>query len=155
MTSLNELTNTHRPSKSKRRVGRGSGSGHGKTSGRGQKGAGARSVYKRRLTYEGGQFRLFMKLPIRGFSNHRFSTRYHVINIGMLDKMFEDGATISEQVLRERGYVTGKSAGVKLLGQGELTKKFTIQVQAASQSAQDKVQASGGTIEITGPNKGT
>src|SRR5437762_3354277 len=95
MFSLESLKNTSRPRKNVKRVGRGLGSGLGKTCGRGEKGAGSRSGYKRRHTYEGGQFRLFMKTPIRGFNNAQFCTEYEPVNLGQLNAMYEDGEVVN------------------------------------------------------------
>jgi len=141
MLNLSHMENTH-GRKKRKRVGRGTGSGMGKTSGRGEKGAGSRSGYKRRLGYEGGQFRLFMKLPERGFSNVRFAKRLDTINLGQIDTLFEDGETVDEQSLRKRGFFNGKTYGIKLLGKGELTKKVTIEVDDISVGARDKLRKS-------------
>lgn len=139
MVSLNSLRNTSRPAKKRKRVGRGIGSKMGKTCGRGEKGAGARSGYKRRYGKEGGNMPLFMKLPIRGFNNARFRREYHVVNLKQLNEMFQDGETVSLQTLKERGFITGQSHGVKLLGNGELTKKLKIHVHAMSDTAREKL----------------
>jgi large subunit ribosomal protein L15 len=139
-TTLNELTNASRPYKRAKRVGRGSGSGLGKTCGRGEKGAGSRSGYKRRLGYEGGQFRTFMKLPIRGFSNARFRKAYHTVNLGQIEAVFEDGEVVNAHTLAERGFLSGTTYGIKILGDGELHKKVTIEVAALSDSAREKLQ---------------
>lgn len=139
MFTLESLKNTSRPKKSSKRVGRGLGSGLGKTCGRGEKGAGARSGYKRRHTYEGGQFRMFMKMPIRGFSNARFRTEYQAINLSQIDKMFEDGDVVNFASLVERGFIKGRNVLVKILGNGELTKKVKIEADAFSKSAEEKL----------------
>lgn len=148
MSSLHTLQNTTRPFKKRKRVGRGLGSGTGKTCGRGEKGAGSRSGYKRRHTYEGGQFRLFMKLPQRGFNNARFRTEYEVINLGQIDTLFNNGDTVNLETLRARGVVSGNRDGIKLLGDGDLTKKVTIEVDVASQSAQEKLTKSHSTLKL-------
>ena len=140
MHKLNNLKNTTKVIKARRRVGRGIGSGVGKTCGRGEKGAGARSGYKRRLGYEGGQFRTFMKLPIRGFSNARFRKRLDSINLGQIEKLYADGETVNVETLRSHGFINGKSHGLKILGEGELTKKVTIEADKISSSAKDKLQ---------------
>lgn len=142
-TTLNTLKDTTRERKSRRRVGRGIGSGLGKTCGRGEKGAGSRSGYKRRLGYEGGQMRLFMKMPIRGFSNARFRKPYDVVNLGQINEMYEDGETVSFETLIERGFLSGPTYGVKILGNGDLTKKVTIEASAFSESAREKLQRAG------------
>lgn len=140
MISLSNLKNSSRPRRKVKRVGRGPGSGLGKTCGRGEKGAGARSGYKRRDGYEGGQFRLFMKLPIRGFSNARFRKAYDVVNLGQISAAFNDGEVINAQALADRGFLSGTTYGIKILGDGELTKKVTIEVAALSASAREKLQ---------------
>jgi large subunit ribosomal protein L15 len=139
MISLDKLKNTTRPAKARKRVGRGLGSKTGKTCGRGEKGAGARSGYKRRLGKEGGNMPLYMKLPIRGFNNARFRREYDVVNLDQLNDMFKDGETVSIETLRERGFISGQTNGIKLLGNGELTKKLTIRVQAMSDTAREKL----------------
>jgi large subunit ribosomal protein L15 len=121
-------------------VGRGPGCGLGKTCGRGEKGAGARSGYKRRFGYEGGQFRTFMKMPHRGFNNARFRRAYDTVNLGQLDFMFEDGDIVNLDTLHDCGFLSGPSYGVKILGDGELTKKVTIHAAAFSDSAREKLK---------------
>lgn len=148
MTSLDKLQDVSRERKKRKRVGRGVGSGIGKTCGRGEKGAGARSGYKRRYGYEGGQFRLFMKLPIRGFSNARFKNEYEIVNLGQINEMFEDGETVSAQTLTEKGFLRSREPRVKILGNGELTKKVKIEAAAISSSAQDKLQKAKISVEI-------
>lgn len=140
MITLDTLKNTSRPFKRRKTVGRGTGSGLGKTCGRGEKGAGARSGYKRRLGYEGGQFRTFMKLPIRGFSNARFRRAFDVVNLGQINDAYEDGEIVNAQTLADRGFLSGCTYGIKILGKGELHKKVTIEVAALSESAREKLQ---------------
>jgi large subunit ribosomal protein L15 len=148
MRGLAQLTNAFRRFKRTKRVGRGPSSGMGKTSGRGHKGAGSRSGYKRRHTYEGGQFRLFQKLPQRGFSRARFRRELHSINLGMIDRYFQDGEAVNEETLRARGLVSGKCWGIKILGKGALSKKLTqVEVTAVSASAKQALEAAG--IEVT------
>lgn len=139
MTDLNTLRDTHRPSKTRKRVGRGIGSKHGKTCGRGEKGAGARAGYKRRYGKEGGNMPIFMKTPIRGFSNARFRTEYDVINLDQIDAVFKDGEVVSVETLKQRGFINGKSKGIKILGKGELKKKLKIQASAISEGAREKL----------------
>lgn len=141
MITLSTLKNTTRTELRSKRVGRGIGSGVGKTCGRGQKGAGARSGYKRRFGYEGGQFRTFMKIPQRGFSQARFRKPYHVINLFQINEMFEDGETVNLESLAERGYLSGKTYGIKILGSGEITKKLTIEAHALSDCAREKLNS--------------
>ncbi len=148
-TTLHSLENPTRPFKKRKRVGRGLGSGTGKTCGRGEKGAGSRSGYKRRLGYEGGQFRLYMKLPQRGFSNARFRTEYEVINLGQIDAVFKDGAIVNAQTLKAHGLLSGNRHGIKLLGEGKLTKKVHIEVDAASATAKEGVAKSHSTLKLS------
>lgn len=148
MITLNTLKDSTRKRKPRKRVGRGIGSKHGKTCGRGEKGAGSRSGYKRRLGKEGGQMPLFMKLPLRGFSNAQFRRAYDVINLDQIEAVFQDGETVNELTLRERGFISGKTNGVKLLGNGELTKKVIIQVHAMSDSAREKLTRAKISFEI-------
>lgn len=140
MISLSTLTNSSRGRRKVKRVGRGVGSKRGKTCGRGEKGAGSRSGYKRRFGYEGGQFRTFMKLPIRGFNNARFRKAYDTVNLGQINAVFQDGEVVNAQSLADRGFLCGATYGIKLLGDGEITKKVTIEVAALSATAREKLQ---------------
>lgn len=137
MITLHELENTTRPSQKRKRVGRGLGSKLGKTCGRGEKGAGSRSGYRRRLGKEGGNMPLFMKLPIRGFNNARFRRSYEVVNLEQLEEMFEEGDVVTIDTLRACGFISGPTHGMKLLAEGELTKKLTIRLQAISRRARE------------------
>lgn len=139
MKSLATLKNETRPKQARKRVGRGLGSGLGKTSGRGEKGAGARSGYKRRHGYEGGQFRTFMKLPIRGFSNETFRKRLDFINLNQISDLYNDGEVVNVETLFEKGFLTSSTYGIKILGNGEITKKVTIEAHAASSGAREKL----------------
>lgn len=150
MLSLGSLKNTTRPKKNVKRVGRGLGSGLGKTCGRGEKGAGSRSGYKRRYTYEGGQFRMFMKMPIRGFNNYEFRTNYKVVNLGQINDMFEDGETVNIQSLIEKGLFKGRNFKLKVLANGELTKKVNIEADAFSNTAIEKLQHAKINFRTTG-----
>lgn len=148
MLTLNTLKNESRPKKAPKRVGRGSGSGLGKTSGRGNKGDGSRSGRKQRHSYEGGQFPLFRKLPVRGFSNAEFKTKYYVLNLQEINKMFVDGETVSEITLREKGILKGRFDGIKILGNGTLDKKVTIEAHGYSASAKEKLDAAQVTYSL-------
>lgn len=145
--TLNSLHNETRAFVKRKRVGRGQGSGLGKTCGRGQKGAGARAGYKTRIGYEGGQMRMFMKLPIRGFSNARFRRALHTVNISDIEATYEDGESVTIETLAERGFIKGRTYGVKILGNGQLTKKVTVEVDAVSESA--RARFSEAKIELT------
>ena len=134
---------THR----RKRVGRGSGSGLGKTSGTGHKGQKSRSGVSIPATFEGGQLPLYRRLPKRGFSNSKFKTEYAVINVSDLN-VFEDGTVVSPALLKETGMVKNQLDGIKVLGNGSLEKKLTIQANKFSKSAVEKIEASGSKIEV-------
>jgi large subunit ribosomal protein L15 len=137
--------------KKRKRVGRGRSSGHGKTSGRGMGGQRSRSGDSGGGLYEGGQMPLFRKLPRRGFSNARYKTRYAVVNVGALQTAFEDGATVDPAALLRAGVLAKLlDDGVKVLGNGELTRPLTVKANAFSKSAIAKIQAAGGTVETIG-----
>lgn len=140
--------------KPKKRVGRGVGTGHGKTSSRGAKGqwssAGAK---KPAALFEGGQMPLFRRIPKRGFSNAIWANRYHVVNVGDLDGAFADGATVDQESLRKVGLAKGPADGVRILGEGELTKRLVVRASHFSKSAAEKIQAKGGTAEVIPPPK--
>jgi large subunit ribosomal protein L15 len=138
---------TRRPRK--KRVGRGPGSGHGKTSSRGSKGQYASAGAKKPcFTFEGGQMPLFRRIPKRGFSHETWDRKYHVVNIGDLDKHFKDGDTVDAEALKKVGLAKGPSDGVRVLGTGELAIKLTVKVHHVSKSADEKIKAKGGTTEI-------
>jgi large subunit ribosomal protein L15 len=127
----------------RRRVGRGSGSGHGKTCGRGHKGAGSRAGSTSVTLYEGGQMPLFRRLPKRGFSNYKFATRCEIVNVCQLER-FEDGATIGVEQLSVAGLIGSDKSKVKILGKGDLTKKLQVTAHKFSKNAEQKITASGG-----------
>lgn len=139
MTSLEKLKDTSRSRRAIKRVGRGPGSKRGKTCGRGEKGAGSRSGYKRRWGYEGGQMRLHMKLPKRGFSNVRFSKKFDSINLLQIEALYKDGEVVNAETLYKHGLISSRAHGVKILGEGELKKKVTIEVDSISASAREKL----------------
>jgi large subunit ribosomal protein L15 len=130
-----------------KRLGSGESSGHGKTSGKGHKGQKARSGGSLRLGFEGGQMPLIRRLPKRGFNNSNFAVRYATVNLSDLEK-FEAGAEINETVLREKGLVRGKLGGVKILGNGDLTKALTITATKVSAAAREKIEKAGGSITL-------
>lgn len=144
---LYELSPAPNSNKKAYRKGRGAGSGNGKTSGKGHKGQNARSGGGVRPGFEGGQMPLYRRLPKRGFTNI-FSTKYAVINIRDLEERFEDNATIDTQAIINSGLVKKVLAGIKLLGNGELSKKFNVTVAAFSKSAKEKIEKAGGRIEV-------
>ena len=144
---LHELERNIGATHAKKRVGRGSGSGLGKTSGRGQKGQKARSGGSINPVFEGGQLPLYRRIPKRGFKNAMFKTRYAVINVEELN-VFEDGTVVSPALLKEAGIIKNQLDGVKVLGNGKLEKKLTIQANKFSTSALDKIKESGSKAEV-------
>ena len=128
------------------RRGRGHGSGNGKTAGKGHKGQKARSGAPR-IGFEGGQMPLYRRIPKRGFKN-RNSKEIVAINLSVLDKKFEDGATVDVEALIKAGIIDAAKDGVKILGNGEITKKLTVKVNAYSEAAKAKIEAVGGTAEV-------
>lgn len=144
---LHELEKNIGAKHSKKRVGRGSGSGLGKTSGRGQKGQKARSGGSINPVFEGGQLPLYRRLPKRGFSNYPFKKEYAVINLSDLN-VFEDGTVVTPALLKERGIVKKQLSGIKVLGEGQLDKKITVQAHKFSKSALDKINESGSKAEV-------
>ncbi|HWI56257.1 MAG TPA: 50S ribosomal protein L15 [Bacillota bacterium] len=131
----------------RKRLGQGESSGHGKTSGRGGKGQTARSGSSIRIGFEGGQMPLIRRIPKRGFNNARHTTRYVPVNLEALNS-FEDGARVDETALRSVGLANGKSAGIKILGVGQLTKKLTVSAHAFSATARAQIEAKGGVCEL-------
>ncbi len=143
---LNELSPAKGSRKAKKRIGRGPGSGWGTTAGRGTKGENARSGGGVSPGFEGGQMPLQRRLPKRGFTNI-FAKRIATVNIRDLAG-FEGGSVVDEKLLREKGLVKNKADGVKLLGQGEISKPLTIKVNRVSQSARAKIESAGGSVEV-------
>lgn len=128
-----------------KRLGRGEGSGHGKTSGKGHKGQKARSGGGIRIGFEGGQMPLYRKLPRRGFNNKNFKTTFQLVNVGDLEAL--EGNTVDRESLVAAGLIRDNDEGVKLLGEGEVSKAFTVKVCKVSASAKSKIEAAGGKIE--------
>ena len=143
---LNELSPAVGSTKEAYRKGRGAGSGNGKTAGRGHKGQKARSGGGTRIGFEGGQMPLARRIPKRGFNNI-FAKPLEAINVSVLDK-FEDGAVVDAKALLEKGILSKCEYGVKILGNGEITKKLTVQASAFSASAKEKIEAAGGKVEV-------
>ena len=139
----------------KKRVGRGIGSGHGKTATRGAKGQWASAGAKKpAVMFEGGQMQLFRRIPKRGFSHATWDKYYHAVNVGDFDARFNDGDTVDPEALKKAGLAKGPADGVRVLGDGELTKKLTVKAHHFSKSAKEKITAKGGTAEIIpGPKK--
>lgn len=145
---LHELQPAEGSKQSPKRVGRGIGSGLGKTSGKGHKGQKARSGGGKGPYFEGGQTPLQRRMPKRGFSNARFKVEYTEVNVGLLDR-FNAEDVITPEFLIEQGLVKQvKNGGIKILGNGEVTKAFKVQTNAISQAAQAKIEAAGGSVEV-------
>ena len=142
---LSNLTNTAGARERRKRVGRGCGSGMGKTSTRGHKGQAQRKGHKQKLQFEGGQMPLVRRIPKRGFNNAAFNAKALGVNVSTLEKKFEAGAEITVEALAKAGLSDNKRPKIKILGQGELTKKFTVKVPCSA-SAKAKIEAAGGTV---------
>ena len=146
---LNQLTATPGATKERKRIGRGYGSGNGKTAGKGHKGQKARAGHGQQPGFEGGQMPLQRRVPKRGFNNI-FAKEISAVNVAALDKAFEDGTTVTVESLVEKGLVKKAKDGVKILGNGELTKKLNVSVHAYSEAAKQKIEAAGGKAEVIG-----
>ena len=144
---LQELQPAVGASKKPYRKGRGPASGNGKTAGKGHKGQNARSGGGVRPGFEGGQLPLYRKLPKRGFKN-RFATHYAIVNVGTLNAKFENGETVTIEALLEKGILKNALDGLKVLGDGELTKNLTVEAAIFSQTAKEKIEAAGGKAEV-------
>lgn len=129
-----------------KRLGCGESSGHGKTSGKGHKGQKARSGGSIRLGFEGGQMPLIRRIPKRGFNNSAFRTNYAVVNVSSLDERFEVDTSIDTTILRDAGLVRGNFDGIKILGDGSLTKRLIISADKVTASARKKIEDAGGTV---------
>ncbi|NLO98186.1 MAG: 50S ribosomal protein L15 [Peptococcaceae bacterium] len=144
---LHELKPAEGSTKSRKRVGRGNGSGLGNTAGRGHKGQKARSGGGVRPGFEGGQMPMMRRIPKRGFTNI-FKKEYTVINVSDLEERFENGAEVSIESLYAAGLIKKVKDGVKLLGDGEITKALTVKVDKVSKTAAEKIVAAGGKVEV-------
>jgi len=136
-----------------KRVGRGSGSGHGKTSGRGHKGQGQLAGWTTHAAFEGGQMPLYRRSPKRGFSNGMHKQTFNVVNVSDLEYHFEENDTVSPETLRAKGLAKKPADGVRILGTGELTKKLLVTAHHFSASAQEKIKAKGGEALLIAPPK--
>ncbi len=143
---LHELSPAEGSVRDSYRKGRGPGSGNGKTAGKGHKGQNARSGGGVRPGFEGGQLPLYRKLPKRGFHN-KFGKAFAIVNVADLER-FEDGAVVDTAALCESGLVTRVCDGIKILGNGELTKKLTVKAAVFSNAAKEKIEAAGGKTEV-------
>ena len=144
-----QLDDVHRgiqKNKRRRRIGRGPGSGFGKTAGRGHKGHKSRSGYSRKPNFQGGAMPMFRRIPKRGFNN-KFALNIFAVNVGDLDAVFEAGEEITPELLARKGLAKGVYDELKILGNGELTKKFKISAHRFSKSAEEKINAVGGTVD--------
>ena len=144
---LHELSPAEGSVKENYRKGRGAGSGNGKTAGKGHKGQNARSGGGVRPGFEGGQLPLYRKLPKRGFNNYRFANKYAIINVQSLNK-FNDGEVVDSAALLSAGIIHNVFDGVKVLGEGDVTKKLTVKAAIFSASAKEKIEAAGGKTEV-------
>ena len=143
---LHDLKPAEGATTARKRLGRGVGSGLGKTSGKGHKGAKARSGGGKRPGFEGGQMPLTMRLPKRGFTN-KWRVEYATVNVERLN-IFEDGATVTPVELVESGILKNVQDGVKILGNGEITKKLTVKATKFTETAKEKIEAAGGKVEV-------
>jgi large subunit ribosomal protein L15 len=152
-----DLTSVHvgiHKARGKKRVGRGVGSGHGKTASRGSKGQWASAGAKKPTQlFEGGQMQLFRRIPKRGFSHATWDKFFLIVNVGDLSLAFNDGDTVDEEALKKIGLAKGPADGVRILGNGELTKKLVVKAHHFSKSAAEKIAAKGGTAETIPPPK--
>ena len=142
-----EVTSIAGKNRARRRLGRGTGTGRGKTCGRGHKGAGSRAGASSRSLYEGGQMPLFRRLPKRGFSNYKFATRYEVVNVLQLER-FDDGTAVGLEQLSDAGLIDSRKSKVKILGNGDLTKKLEVAAHKFSKTAEQKIMGCGGTAKV-------
>ncbi len=143
---IHEITSKAGRYKGRKRVGRGPGSGHGKTSGRGHKGAGSRAGNTRRAYFEGGQMTWARRMPKRGFTNAAFRTEYHVVNLKTLEQRCDDGATVNVETLSKAGIIRDTKKPLKILGEGDLTKRLDVTAAKLSKSAMAKITAAGGSV---------
>lgn len=147
---LNEIRPARGAVRKRKRIGRGPGSGHGGTATKGHKGHQARAGGGKAKSFEGGQMKMTRRLPKFGFKNP-FRVEYCAVNVGLLDRVFDNGATVDVEALIARGVLSKRTEPIKLLGNGELTKKLQIRVDAVSVSARQKVEAAGGSVELLVP----
>jgi large subunit ribosomal protein L15 len=141
---ITSIVGKHTP---RRRIGRGTGSGHGKTCGRGHKGSGSRAGATSLSLYEGGQMPLFRRIPKRGFNNYKFAKRCEIVNVCQLER-FEDGASVGIEQLSGAGLIDSIKSKVKILGKGDLTKKLQVTAHKFSKNAEQKIAASGGIAKM-------
>ena len=143
--NLNDVHRGISKNRKRKRIGRGTGSGHGKTAGRGHKGHKSRSGYSRQPTFQGGAMPMFRRIPKRGFHN-RWAVSVFAVNVGRINDAYEDGDEVTLESLAAKDLAKGTFDEVKILGDGELTKKLTISAHRFSKSAEQKITAAGGSI---------
>jgi large subunit ribosomal protein L15 len=149
---IHDITSQVGKHKARKRVGRGRASGLGKTSGRGHKGAASRSGYSRRAHFEGGQMTFTRRIPKRGFTNADFRLDYHIVNVQALEARFDAGAEVTPEALVEAGIIRDLKQPLKILGEGDLSKKLTVTANKFSAGAKSKIEAAGGTVnEVVKP----
>jgi large subunit ribosomal protein L15 len=144
---IHEITAQAGAHKKRKRVGRGESSGHGKTSTRGTKGSGARSGGEIKVGSEGGNLPLFRRLPKRGFNNNQFAQRFSIVNVSDLENHFDAGATVDTTALIAKGLVRDERYPVKILGDGDLSKKLTVVAGKFTKQAEEKISKAGGTVQ--------
>ena len=148
---LNDVHQGIKKNKPRKRIGRGPGSGHGKTSGRGHKGFYSRSGSSRRRGFEGGQMPMARRIAKRGFNNRQFADEVVIVNLSALEANFENGETVNRETLAEKRVIKGRYDVLKVLGKGKLTKKLTVEADRFSASAKEAISAAGGKVtELTG-----
>lgn len=145
---LHDLKPSKGANRKRKRIGRGPGSGSGKTAGKGHKGQKSRSGYSQKIGFEGGQMPLYRRLPKRGFRNI-FAKKYAIVNVQDLN-CFEEGTTVTPVMVQEQGLIKKIHSGLRILGQGKLEKKLTVQAHHFTQSARQKIEEVGGSIEVLG-----
>lgn len=144
---LNDVHTGIKKNKLRKRVGRGPGSGHGKTAGRGHKGAGSRAGNSRRTSFEGGQVPMARRIAKRGFNNNYFATSVAIVNLDAIEQAFDAGAVVDPESLKSKRLVQGRYDVIKILGDGQLSKAYTVRAHRVSKSAAEKIQAAGGSFE--------
>ncbi|HBB13035.1 MAG TPA: 50S ribosomal protein L15 [Treponema sp.] len=134
--------------KAPKRVGRGSSSGLGTTAGKGNKGQQSRSGGKTYVGFEGGQMPLYRRIARRGFSNEPFKKEFSIFNLKQLEEKYADGETVNRETLEAKGLLTKSGTGIKVLGDGDITKKLTVDVDKVSASAKEKIEKAGGSVKV-------
>lgn len=150
--NLNDVHRGITKHRKRKRIGRGPGSGYGKTAGRGHKGHKSRSGYSRKANFQGGAMPMFRRIPKRGFHN-RFAVSVFAVNVGRLNEAFDDGAEVTLKALAAKDLAKGTFDEVKILGDGELTKKLTVSAHRFSKSAEEKITAAGGSVNKLPPKR--